>query len=190
MGLTSGTYPATISDKNLCPGSATGVPVGQASTITASEMTTPASCNGGNDGTVKVTVNGGTPPYSVTVNGATKSVAASGGGVTFMGLAFGTYPATISDNKSCPGSAAGVLVVQQSCGCNTTSSITSNFNGTSISPSNYIWFKCQFQRERYRQRDHGLEHRYRLGRRHALHETDPGRHDYVQLECHVRIDNI
>jgi hypothetical protein len=142
-GLASGTYPATISDNNNCPSSATGVLVGQPSAITASESTTPASCNA-SDGTVTVTVSGGTPPYSVTVNGATKSLAASGGSVTFMGLASGTYSATISDQNLCPGAATGVPVGQQSCGCTTTSSITSNFNGTSISPSNYIWFNANF----------------------------------------------
>ena len=110
MGLASGTYPATISDAHSCSGSAAGVLVGQGSTISASETTTPASCNGGSDGSVTVNVSGGTSPYSVTVNGVTHSGVTSS--TTFTGLPSGTYPATISDSKSCSGSAAGVLVGQ------------------------------------------------------------------------------
>jgi hypothetical protein len=110
MGLPSGTYPATISDAHSCPGSAAGVLVGEGSTISASETTTPASCNGGSDGSVTVNVSGGTSPYSVTVNGVTHSGVT--GSTTFTGLPSGTYPATISDSKSCSGSAAGVLVGQ------------------------------------------------------------------------------
>src|SRR5439155_105891 len=76
----------------------------------ASETTTPASCNGGNDGSVTVTVSGGSPPYSVTVNNVTHTGVT--GSTIFTGLASGTYPAAITDAHSCSGSAAGVLVGQ------------------------------------------------------------------------------
>jgi hypothetical protein len=112
MGLPSGTYPATISDAHSCSGAAAGVLVDQPSAISASETTTPASCSGASDGTVTVNVSGGASPYSVTVNGVTHSGVTSS--TTFTGLASGTYPATISDAHSCPGSAAGVLVDQAS----------------------------------------------------------------------------
>ena len=121
MGLASGTYPATISDAHSCSGSAAGVLVGQGSTISASETTTPASCNGGSDGSVTVNVSGGTSPYSVTVNGVTHSGVTSS--TTFTGLPTGTYGATISDAHSCAGSAAGVLVAQPS-------AITASASGT------------------------------------------------------------
>src|SRR5204863_383339 len=90
----------------------TPTPTPTCAVITASETTTPASCNGGSNGSVTVTVSGGTAPYDVTVHGVTQSVATSGGTTTFMGLASGTYPASITDNHTCPGSAAGVLVDQ------------------------------------------------------------------------------
>jgi hypothetical protein len=121
MGLPSGTYPATISDAHGCSGSAAGVLVGESSSITASETTSPASCNGGSDGSVTVNVSGGTSPYSVTVNGVTHTGVTSS--TTFTGLPTGTYPATISDAHSCPGSAAGVLVAQPS-------AITASASGT------------------------------------------------------------
>src|SRR5207247_2223026 len=106
-GLASGTYPASITDNHTCPGSATGVLVDHPAAITASETTTPASCNGGSNGSVTVTVSGGTAPYDVTVDGVTQSVTTSGGTTTFTGLASGTYPASITDNHTCPGSATG-----------------------------------------------------------------------------------
>jgi hypothetical protein len=120
-GLPSGTYPATISDAKSCAGSAAGVLVAQPAAVTASETTTPTSCNGGSDGTVTVNVSGGTSPYSVTVNGVTHTGVTSS--TTFTGLPTGTYSATISDAHSCPGSAAGVLVGQPS-------AITSSASGT------------------------------------------------------------
>src|SRR5205823_8649293 len=112
MGLASGTYPATISDAHTCPGSAAGGLVGQAAAITASETTTAASCNGGSNGSVTVTVSGGTAPYVVTVHGVAQSVTISRSNARRVGQASGTYPATISDAHTCPGSAAGVLVDQ------------------------------------------------------------------------------
>jgi hypothetical protein len=111
-GLASGTYPASITDAHGCTGSATGVLVDQPAAISASETTTPAGCHGGTDGTVTVTVSGGTAPYSVTVNGVTHTGVTSS--TTFTGLASGTYPATITDAHGCAGSATGVLVGQAS----------------------------------------------------------------------------
>src|SRR5207237_379931 len=111
-GLASGTYPASITDAHTCPGSATGVLVDQPAAITASETTTPASCNGGGNGSVTVTVSGGTAPYDVTVNGVTHNAVSTS--TTFTGLAAGTYPASITDHHTCPGSATGVLIGQPS----------------------------------------------------------------------------
>jgi len=109
-GLTSGTYPASVTDAHGCSGTATGVLVDQPASISASETTASASCHGGSDGTVTVTVSGGTAPYSVTVNGVTHSGITSG--TTFTGLSSGTYPASITDAHGCLGSATGVLVDQ------------------------------------------------------------------------------
>src|SRR5207302_7003998 len=88
--LASGTYPASITDAHTCPGSAAGVLVDQPAAITASETATPASCFGGTNGSVTVTVSGGTAPYDVTVDGVTHSVATSGGTTSFTGMASGT----------------------------------------------------------------------------------------------------
>src|SRR5204863_4446866 len=84
IGLASSTYGASITDAHNCPASAIGVLVSTPTAISASEITTPVSCFNGTDGTVKVTVSGGTAPYAVTVNGVTQNVATSGGNTTFI----------------------------------------------------------------------------------------------------------
>lgn len=45
-----------------------------------------------------VTAQGGTAPYTVTVAGSSKSIASSGGSVTFSGLAPGSYTADVTDS--------------------------------------------------------------------------------------------
>src|SRR5262249_32429578 len=107
-GLAAGNYPATITDAHGCAGSATAATVNQPPAITASETTSPVSCNGATDGSVTVNVSGGTAPYSVTVNGVTHTGVTSS--TTFTGLASGTYPASITDANRCAGSATGVIV--------------------------------------------------------------------------------
>src|SRR6266446_1496054 len=110
-----GSGPHTVTVKDSSPGGGcqkTGdaVTITIPTAISASETTTPASCNGGNDGSVTVTVSGGSPPYSVTVNNVTHTGVT--GSTTFTGLASGTYPASITDAHSCPGSTPGVPVGQ------------------------------------------------------------------------------
>src|SRR5213079_12450 len=129
--LASGTYSATITDAHGCPGTATGVLVGTPAAISASETTSPVNCFGGTNGSVTVTVSGGTAPYAVTVNGVTQNVATSGGNTTFTGLASGTYGASITDAHSCPASATGVLVgTPTAITASETTTPVSCFNGT------------------------------------------------------------
>jgi hypothetical protein len=135
-GLATGTYPATITDAHNCPGSATGVLVDQPTPIVASETTVPVGCNGGSDGKVTVNVSGGTGPYSVTVNGVTHTAVTTS--TTFTGLPTGTYPATITDAHSCPGSATGVLVSQPDplmCTVSGKSEVVSSSTGDTLTAS-------------------------------------------------------
>src|SRR4029077_17878838 len=130
-GLAAGSYSASISDKNGCPSTAAGVPVGQPTAISASETTTPASCFNGTDGTVTVSVSGGTSPYSVTVNGVTHTGVTSSTQFTNLAASSSGYPASISDKNGCPGSAAGVPVGQPSgITASETTTPASCFNGT------------------------------------------------------------
>src|SRR6266576_1390197 len=107
----AGSHTVTVMDSNTpqaCSKTSNAVTVTIPSAISASETTSPASCHGGSNGSVTVTVSGGSPPYSVTVNGVTHTSVT--GSTTFTGMASGTYPADITDAHSCPGSATGVLV--------------------------------------------------------------------------------
>jgi len=109
----SGSHTVTVKDSSPggdCQKTSAAVTITIPTAISASETTTPASCNGGNDGSVTVTVSGGSPPYSVTVNSVTHTGVT--GSTTFTGLASGTYPASITDAHSCPGSTPGVPVGQ------------------------------------------------------------------------------
>ncbi|MGB4850623.1 MAG: Calx-beta domain-containing protein, partial [Saprospiraceae bacterium] len=66
-------------------------------------MATNVSCNGGTNGTIKVTANNGTPPYNVSWSGpssgnpAGNEIASSGGMYNITGLAAGTYTVTVTD---------------------------------------------------------------------------------------------
>jgi hypothetical protein len=79
----AGGHTVTVKDANGCEKTSNSVTITVPTPISASETTTPATCNGASDGQVTVTVSGGTAPYSVTVHGTTQSVLTSGGSTTF-----------------------------------------------------------------------------------------------------------
>ena len=58
--------------------------------------TTNVSCNGYNDGSIIVTVSGGTPPFQYSLGGGL-----SQGSGTFTGLTAGTYPVDVTDANGC-----------------------------------------------------------------------------------------
>jgi len=64
-------------------------------------MTTPVSSPGATDGSIKITVTGGTAPYTVKLGAVTHNIAASGGSTTFTGLASGGYNVNITDANGC-----------------------------------------------------------------------------------------
>ncbi len=91
--LQAGTYNVTATDIAGCSGTGSNI-ITQPAAITVTPIITNASCNGGNNGTISLTPNGGTAPYSfLWTNGATTS------GRT--GLIQGSYPVTVSDNNMC-----------------------------------------------------------------------------------------
>ncbi|MBW2962683.1 beta strand repeat-containing protein, partial [Mesonia aestuariivivens] len=92
-GLTAATYSVTVTDSKGCTATES-VTVNGPSPITANGVATNVSCNGGSNGTIDLTVSGGTPPYTfVWSNTATTE--------DLTGLAAGTYEVTVTDDNGC-----------------------------------------------------------------------------------------
>lgn len=112
--LTAGTYTVTITDDNGCfiVKQAT---VGSSAPFTVDSIITDASCNGGNDGTINLTVNGtgGTPTFTWSNGLPSQEDQAN--------LSAGTYRVTITDpNNGCSESLSFIV--------DEPNSIVSNFN--------------------------------------------------------------
>ncbi len=97
-GLSPGTYTVDVTDSNNCTAS-TSVTIlsgsNPCSGFNTSTTNTNASCNGGNDGSSTVVLNGGTAPYTyIWNNGQTTQ--------TITGLAAGIFTVTVTDANNCP----------------------------------------------------------------------------------------
>ncbi len=92
-GLSPGNYIVTVKDFNNCTKSSPFT-VGQPDVLTASAVPSQISCFGVNDGSINLTVGGGTTPYSFAWS--------NGDGVEDpTGLAPGTYTVTVTDALGC-----------------------------------------------------------------------------------------
>ncbi|HNW90697.1 MAG TPA: cadherin-like domain-containing protein, partial [Bacteroidales bacterium] len=99
--LSAGTYYVTVTDSNNCTATASYT-VNQPQDITASAVASGITCHGNINGSVNLTVNGGTQPYSyVWNNGA--------GTEDISGLGQGTYTVTITDLNGCTETASAVV---------------------------------------------------------------------------------
>ena len=88
-GLAAGTYTVVITDANGCTTTET-VTIGEPNALTSSISSTDVLCNGDNDGTATIVVNGGTSPYTyLWSNGQTTATA--------TGLLAGTYTVVATD---------------------------------------------------------------------------------------------
>jgi len=139
-GLTAGTYTVTVTD-------ATPITATSNTTVTQPDVLSAiagvlsnVSCYGGSDGSVNVTVSGGTPSYTFTWSTSPVQTTQSA-----TGLTAGTYSVTVTDHNGCsatssatvtqpaqwwPGLTGPVNVCQYS---------TGNIYTTESGMSNYIW---------------------------------------------------
>ena len=103
-GLAAGTYNVTVTDANNCT-ALLGATVTQPALLTLSE-THVNVCTGGSNGSVDLTVAGGTAPYGYAwSNGATSE--------DLSGLAAGTYNVTVTDAHGCTQGLGVTITVTQ-----------------------------------------------------------------------------
>ncbi len=113
--LTAGTYSVTITDANGCS-KVLSFTINEPTALTASASTTNALCNGGN-GTVNVSANGGTAPYT---------------GTGSFTVTAGTYSYTVSDANGCSTSTSATVNEPSALAASTsvTNALCNGGNGT------------------------------------------------------------
>ncbi|GAA4035395.1 hypothetical protein GCM10022409_20050 [Hymenobacter glaciei] len=136
----AGTYSVTVTDANGCSASASAT-VGAPTQLQASALATNTTCYDATNGSVNLTVAGGTSPYSyLWSNGATTQ--------DLSGLAPGTYSVTVTDAHGCTatsGAAVGrptqvvasALAIGARCAGGTGSVDLTASGGTA--PLSYLW---------------------------------------------------
>jgi gliding motility-associated-like protein len=143
--LSSGTYTVTVTDANGCTAQANAVISQPSAALTASvSSSSPVSCFGGNNGSVSLSVTGGTSPYSYSWSNGSSSQ-------NQTGLAAGTYTVTVTDANGCSASVSQTItqpqaaisathnVTQQvSCFGGNNGSVTLSVNG-GTSPYSFLW---------------------------------------------------
>lgn len=140
-GLSAGTYSVTVTDANGCTTTASAT-VGQPSAISLSTSSFDASCGSAMDGSVDLSVSGGTAPYSYAwSNGASTQDLAS--------VSAGSYSVTVSDANGCTAS-SNATVGENSTLASSASAMDVSCNGGSngtasasasggLAPYSYAW---------------------------------------------------
>ena len=124
LGLSPGSYQIVVKDANSCVTSASPVTITAPGGITFTTGKTDATCNGASDGTITITVSGGTSPYQYSKdNGATFQA-----GNAFNSLAAATYQLVTKDVNGCQFSAS-VSVGQPSAVTFTTAKVDAGCSG-------------------------------------------------------------
>ncbi len=93
-GLAAGTYSITVTDALGCDTTLSATLIDPPALAISSITPTPVTCANGNDGSVQVDVNGGTPAYTITWNDGSN-------GPLLGNLPAGTYSATVVDANGC-----------------------------------------------------------------------------------------
>ncbi len=117
--LIIGTYIVTVTDANNCTGTLS-VEITSPNIITISETHTNVSCYGGNNGSITLTVVGGTAPYTYQWNGPSCPCPNT---PNLTNLQAGTYNVTVTDGNNC--TATSSIVITQPNEITITGNITS-----------------------------------------------------------------
>ena len=106
--LAADTYTITVTDGNSCVATQS-VNITQPDLFYATVSGTNVSCNGGSDGTITLTANGGVSPYQFSKDNGVTYVSSMTSSNTFTGLTAGTYLLKVKDANNCIGSTGRVL---------------------------------------------------------------------------------
>lgn len=142
-GLAAGTYSVTVNSSSGCTGSAT-VTLNASANISASLTPTPTSCQGGNNGSISMSITGGNAPYSFVW-----SPASIGNIQNPTNLTAGTYNVTVTSANGCTGVANTTItngppitasVAASTTTCDGASDATISVTpGGGSAPYNYTW---------------------------------------------------
>ncbi len=141
-GLTAGMYSVVVTDANACVTSSYWI-VTEPTALSLTGTSLPALCNGGNTGSIDITVGGGTLAYGYLWNNGASSEDISG-------LTSGTYTVVVTDGNGCqitgtyfvsePALPLSVTAIETEIDCN------NNHNGSldvtvtgGTSPYSYMW---------------------------------------------------
>ena len=147
-GLSAITYSCTIADVNGCVFVINSIVITEPLALSVNSSSTPVSCFGGSDGSVTLTISGGTPSYSV--NFLTYSLTLPNIVTTPMVISAGSYSYTITDTQGCilidnvsvsePTSDLIAFISQTNVSCygGSDGSATANPSG-GTAPYTYLW---------------------------------------------------
>ncbi len=97
-GLAPGTYTITVRDANGCIGTVTRTVSGGAG-LSITQTSTATSCTTASDGSITITVNNGTAPFSYVLDGGIAQTSN-----VFTNVAAGSHTVAVTDNVGCTGS--------------------------------------------------------------------------------------
>lgn len=125
-GLGAGTYEVVVQDFNGCTDTLLQT-ITEPTQIQSSAVAADVLCNGDANGSLNVSVNGGTPAYNASLNGGAFAPL----NATYGGLAAGSYQLIVEDQNGCRDTLNQTINEPTVLLANT--SVTSNYNGANIS---------------------------------------------------------
>src|SRR5262249_22638103 len=140
-GLAAGSYSVTVTDAHGCTAT-TGATITQPDQLTASQTHNNVKCFNGSDGSIDVTVTGGTTPYSFKWGDGPTTADRSG-------LGAGSYSVTVTDANGCTATTGATITqptqlvasqthVDVACNGNATGSIDVTVTG-GTTPYSFKW---------------------------------------------------